>query len=65
MKTEGTATHQDPYQIGHRTAAANRDESLIPDRSCEHGSRLRSCGFPTCISTRAGILRRAARLGLR
>lgn len=41
------------------------DEALIPDRECPHGGRLRSCGWPDCIQTRYGILRRATLAGKR
>lgn len=46
-------------------AARRRDDQLIPDLKCEHGSRLRVCGYPTCIAERARRLRKATRDGKR
>lgn len=34
----------------------------IPDRACDHGGRLRTCPWPTCVEARYGAGHRARKL---
>lgn len=54
----------DPTVNDYRRAR-ERDDALVLDKKCEHGGRIRSCGYPSCIAKRARILRRATERGER